>query len=105
MATGRRFALGLLVISWVALAVAFVEGRSIPQNYCNYEGPPPGTVATEVALLVAGFAWLVGLLVASVRESGVRVVLAVCAVGAVTAIGGYAIGSLAVHQAASWGCG
>ena len=105
MATGRRFALGLLVISWVALAVAFAEARSIPQNYCNYEGPPSATVATEVALLIAGFAWLVGLLVVSVRESSMRVVLAVCAVGAVTAVSGYEIVSLAVHRAASWGCG
>jgi hypothetical protein len=105
MATVRRFAFGLLAICWVALAVAFVEARSIPQNYCNYEGPPSAAVATEVALFIAGFAWLVGLLVASVRESSVLVVLAVCAVGAATAVGGYEIGALAVHRAASWGCG
>jgi hypothetical protein len=105
MGNGRRFALGLLVISWAALAVAFVEARSIPEDYCNYEGSPSATVATEVALFIAGFAWLVGLLVASVRESSVLVVLAMCAVGAATAVGGYEIGALAVHQAASWGCG
>ena len=53
MAIGRRTALGLVVVSWIALAVAFVEARSIPQNYCNYEGPPSATVTTEVALFVA----------------------------------------------------
>src|SRR2546423_15052229 len=102
MAIGRRVSLGLLVISWVGLAVAFVEARSIPQDYCNYEGPPSATVATEVALFIAGFAWLIGLLVASVRESRVLVVLAVCAVGAATAVGGYEIGAPAGHPAASW---
>jgi hypothetical protein len=105
MAVGRRVTLGLLIISWIALAVAFVEARSIPQNYCNYEGPPSATVATEVTLLIAGFAWLTGLLVASGRESRVLVVLVVCAVSAATAVGGYEIGALAVHRAASWGCG
>jgi hypothetical protein len=105
MATGRRFAFGLLAISWVALAVAFVEARSIPQNYCNYAGPPSATVATEVALFIAGLAWLLGLFIAAVRESRMLVVLAVFAVGAATAVGGYEVGALAVHRVASWGCG
>ena len=105
MAIGRRAALGLLVISWVTLAVAFLEARSIPLNFCNYEGPPSATVATEVALGIAGFALLIGVLVASVRESRVRVVLMVWAIGGATAVCGYEIGALAVHRAASWGCG
>ena len=105
MATGRKFAFGLLVISWMALAIAFVEARSIPQNYCNYAGPPSVTVATEVALFIAGLAWLLGLFIAAVRESRLLAVLMVFAVGAATAVGGYEIGALAVHRAASWGCG
>ena len=105
MAIGRRTALGLVVISWIALAVAFVEARSIPQNYCNYEGPPSATVTTEVALFVAGFASFIGVLVASFRESRVRTILGVLAVAAATGAAGYEIGALAVHRAASWGCG
>src|SRR3954469_20530819 len=105
MATGRRLALGLLIISWAALAVAFLEARSIPLDYCNYEGPPSATVATEVALVVAGFAWLIGVLVASVRQSRIRVVFMVWVIGAATAVAGYEIGALAVHRAATWGCG
>jgi hypothetical protein len=105
MWTGRRFAFGLLVISWLALAVAFVEARSIPQNYCNYEGSPSATVATEVALFVAGFAWFIGVLVASFRESRLLTVLAVLAIAAATGAAGYEIGALAIHRATSWGCG
>jgi hypothetical protein len=105
MAIGRRVALGLLVISWVALAIAFVEARSIPQDYCNYEGPPSATVATEIALGVAGAAWFIGLLVASFKTSRVLTFLGVLAIAAVTGAIGYEIGALAVHRAASWGCG
>jgi hypothetical protein len=105
MATGRRFAFGLLVISWVALAVALVGARSIPSNYCNYEGPPSATVATEISLVVAGTAWFIGVLVASFRESRVLTILGVLAIAAATGAAGYEIGALAVHRAASWGCG
>jgi hypothetical protein len=104
MVTGRRFAFGLLVISWVGLAVAFVEARSIPRNFCNYEGPS-ATVATEIALVVAGTAWFLGVLVASVKTSRVLTFLGVLAIAAVTGAAGYEIGALAVHRAASWGCG
>jgi hypothetical protein len=105
MIAGRRFALGLLAIAWVALAVAFVEARSLPRSYCNYEGPPPAMVAMEVALFVAGFAWFTGALVASFRASRILTILAVLVIAAATGAAGYAIGALAVHRAASWGCG
>jgi len=105
MATGRKVALGLLAVSWAALAIAFVEARSIPQNFCKYEGPPSATIATEIALGIAGFAWFIAVLIASARESNVLGVLAVFAIGAATAAAGYEIGALAVHQASSWGCG
>jgi hypothetical protein len=105
MVTGRRFAFGLLTISWAALAVAFLEARSIPQNFCNYEGPPSATVATEIALVVAGTAWFIGVLVASFRTSRVLTLLGVLAIAAVTGAAGYEIGALAVRRAASWGCG
>jgi hypothetical protein len=105
MVTGRRFAFGLLVISWVALAVAFVKARSIPRNFCNYEGPPSATVATEIALVVAGTAWFIGVLVASFKTSRVLTFLGVLVIAAATGAAGYEIGALAVHRAASWGCG
>jgi hypothetical protein len=105
MPTGRRFAFGLLVLSWVTLAVAFLEARSIPLNYCNYEGPPSATVATEIALVVAGTAWFLGVLVASFKTSRVLTFLGMLAIAAVTWAAGYQIGALAVQRAASWGCG
>jgi hypothetical protein len=86
-------------------AVAFVEARSIPRNYCNYEGPSSAMVATEIALDVAGSAWFIGAIVASFRESRVLTILGVLVVAAVTAAAGFEVGAFAVHRAASWGCG
>ena len=104
MTKGRKTALAMLAVAWVALGVAFLGVFFTPRNYCNELPTPTGQLVTWVGLPVALGAAVLGAFILTIEES-IRGWFVALGVGLATIAAGAGVAIFAAHHTAAWGCG